>query len=136
MTKCEPVESHADRPIAKTILPFRIGNELGYTYLEYHNTLPSGQHQPFILDIGDENSSTAKQFNSLGINIMQLMRMYWGLEQQIDGLMKERDELLTQVQITMANMSDCQKKADEYQRRYNDLKEKHPQDRDRKKNGG
>jgi hypothetical protein len=136
MIKQEPVESHADRPIARSLLPFRIGNELGSTYLEYHNTLPSGQHQPFILEIGDENSDTAKQFNGLGCAIIKLMRMYWDLEKQIDGLHCECDQLKTSAIMMKSQLNDLTKERNEYERRYNDLKAKYPQGGDKKKNGG
>ena len=92
MNGAKPVESHADRPAAKTSLPFRRFRDSvnGHVCIEYFRGLPSGFKQPFVRVIDDD-------LDPLGRNIGTLLDLYTALESQVDGLRAENDELKIKV---------------------------------------
>jgi hypothetical protein len=117
--KIQPLQSHADRPIATSILPFRIETD-EYSkrrYIHYVNDTPSGQHQPFMVELGDPESISDRQFNSLGCNIYKLMRLYWDLEKEKNSWLAERDDLLTRLAIAEADLKESAAKNVEWERK-------------------
>jgi len=97
-----PVQSHADRPVATTQLPFRVVDGTPKC-LEYTNsvTLPERQGKreiPFrlYLEPGGIPSGFA---DPLPCKILELMQLFWKLEADRNGLLKRIDDGETEIAL-------------------------------------
>lgn len=92
-------KSHYTRPTAKAILPFKeyrnqATNEIELSCEGFHD-----DRRPYVvtLTVGNPEQPVAWQCYPIGCNIHKLMRMFYDLEAQIDGVAAERDELMMRV---------------------------------------
>lgn len=107
--------THADRPTPKTELPFRVIEGSNPLLLEYYGEVhvsddrevyhPNGNAKllstvhkrkkiPFVIAV-TQHFAEIPDANPLGWRILELMRMFWEKEAQVDGLLAKIDELAT-----------------------------------------
>lgn len=88
-----------ERPTTKMQLPFRAsrhtvsGREA--VVLEYDGVRGDGIKVPYAIEVLDpDNQLLEQQINPLGNRIIDLMQAFYSVEGKVDGLIKERDDLL------------------------------------------
>ncbi len=112
--KAAPVNSHADRPAAKTLLPFRFVNDpVCGLVINYDALADDGQHIPCSRTVGDPESKSVKLYDPLSYNIWHLAQLYWEMEARQDALARERDELLTKTMAQQGAIQAAEKRAQE-----------------------
>lgn len=98
----------------KTLLPFRAERRLfrekyPEIVLHYRAVAPGGVMQDMKLHVGPpEDEPGAYYRDPLGVNILRLMKLYYDLEAQLEGLVKERDQAREELQGLRAAMHDMQ----------------------------
>ena len=112
--------SHEDRPRPVQMLPFRAESS-SYrgrpcTILSYEGRVQTQQGErklPFSLSVLTPQTP-GEQTDPLGQNILELMAMYRALESDINELMKQRDEALSQARVDRGRMQDLEAKLKQY----------------------
>ena len=85
------------RPTPKAILPCRAIKDNEGVLIEFFGRYDDGQRAPYYERVGDPSSDLSLLYYPRGRLIYDLMQSYYAVENQVDGLTRERDELKVQV---------------------------------------
>ena len=104
MTATEAPHSHEDRPQSLEQLPFReyVSND-GLHRLEYFGDIGAKELVPFQLLVNG---------NPLGLAVQALCVQFRAMEAKVNGLMRERDEALTQAALLKGEVEKLTQRCD------------------------